>query len=59
MAAPVYTMVEMAKVYCLNVYKYLKYLLEHLPEILMSDACLAKLALWAQGVTEVCSGTME
>ena len=59
MAAPVYTMVEMAKVYCLNVYKYLKYLLEHLPETPMSDACLAKLAPWDQGITEACSGAIQ
>lgn len=58
-SAIVYTVVEMAKAYSLNVYKYLKYLLEHLPETPMSDDCLAKLAPWDQGITEACSGAME
>ncbi len=58
-SAIVYTMVEMAKAHGLNVYKYLKYLLERLPDTPMSDACLAKLAPWDQDVKEACSGPME
>ena len=58
-SAIVYTIVEMAKAYSLNVYKYLKYLLEHLPETPMSAACLDKLAPWNQDVKNACSGAME
>ena len=43
----------------LNVYKYLKYLLEHLPETPMSIACLDKLAPWNRDVKKACSGAME
>lgn len=58
-SATVYTMVEMAKAYDLNVYKYLKYLLERLPGTPMTDACLAKLAPWDTEVIEACSGAIE
>ena len=58
-SAIVYTIVEMAKAYSLNVYKYLKYLLEHLPETPMSIACLDKLAPWNRDVKKACSGAME
>lgn len=42
----VYTMVEMARAHGLNIYKYLKYLLERLPGTKMADSALAKLAPW-------------
>lgn len=58
-SAIVYTIVEMARAYSLNVYKYLKYLLEQLPEMPMSAACLDKLAPWNRDVKEACSGAME
>ena len=41
----VYTMVEMAKAYGLNIYGYLKFLLEHRPCKDMTDEQLAELAL--------------
>lgn len=56
--AIVYTMVEMAKAYNLNVYKYLCYLLERLPGTPMTDNALAALAPWNETVTASCSGTM-
>lgn len=43
-SAVVYTMVEMAKVHDLNVYKYLKFLLEQRPKKEMTDDQLAELA---------------
>lgn len=43
-SAMVYTMVEMAKAHNLNIYKTLKYLLEHLPETRMADSELSRLA---------------
>ena len=57
-SAMVYTMVEMAKAYSLNIYKYLKYLLEHLPETRMADSELSRLAPWNPEVIGRCSGTM-
>ena len=53
------TIVEMAKVYNLNLYEYLKYLLEHRPNKDMSDDELAKLAPWSEEVQEKCSKQME
>ena len=44
----VYTMVEMAKAYNLNIYEYLKFLLEHRPNIQMTDGELAGLAPWSE-----------
>ena len=43
-SATVYTMVEMARAHELNIYKYLKYLLECLPDTKMTDDSLSKLA---------------
>ena len=43
-SAIVYTMVEMARAYDLNIFEYLKYLLEHRPNDQMSDDQLALLA---------------
>ena len=57
-SAVVYTMVEMAKAHNLNVYKYLNYLLEHLPGTKMTDTALGKLAPWDEDVIARCSGAM-
>ena len=57
-SATVYTMVEMAKAHNLNIYKYLNYLLEHLPGTKMTDTELGKLAPWDENVIAVCSGAM-
>lgn len=54
----VYTMVEMAKAYGLNIYKYLNFLLEQLPETVMTDEELSKLVLWNETVQAICSGAM-
>ena len=53
----VYTMVEMAKVHGLNIYKYLNFLLEQLPGTVMTDEELSKLVPWNENVQEICSGT--
>ena len=57
-SAMVYTMVEMDKEHNLNIYKYLKYLLEQLPGTSMSDDEFAKLVPWNDEVQIVCSGAM-
>lgn len=57
-SATVYTMVEMAKAHNLNIYKYLNYLLGHLPGTKMTDTALGKLAPWDENVIAVCSGAM-
>ena len=57
-SAIVYIMVEMAKAHDLNVYKYLNYLLERLPNTKMTDAALAKLVPWDPEVIAKCSGPM-
>ena len=49
-SAIVYTMVEMAKVNGVNVYRYLTYLLEKLPNDRVSDDELELLALWNETV---------
>lgn len=41
-------MVEMAKAHELNVYRYLKFLLEHRPSKEMADEQLADLASWSE-----------
>lgn len=53
-SALVYTMVEMAKANELNIYKYLKYLLEHRPSEAMSDEQLETLTPWSEEVQNVC-----
>lgn len=53
------TIVEMAKAYNLNLYEYLKYLLEHRPSKEMSDDELAKLAPWSEAIQEKCSNKHE
>lgn len=57
-SAMVYTMVEMAVEHNLNIYKYLKYLLEQLPGMVMSDDEFAKLVPWNDEVQSVCSSAM-
>ena len=58
-ASPVvYTMVEMDRTHKLNIYKYLKYLLEKLPRTKVKDEALAKLALWNPKGIARCSGPM-
>lgn len=49
------TIVEMAKAYELNLYEYLKFLLEHRPNENMSDKELDHLAQWSTEVQELCS----
>ena len=44
----VYTMVEIAKAHDLNIYEYLKFLLEHRPAKEMTDDQLAELAPWSE-----------
>lgn len=53
------TMVEMAKAYDLNLYEYLKYLLEHRPSEKMSDEDLAKLMPWNEEVQLACNNKVE
>lgn len=48
------TMVEMAKAYGLNLYEYMKYMLEHRPRKDMSDAELSKFAPWNDTVRGLC-----
>ena len=57
-SAMVYTMVEMAKAHNLNIYKYLNYLLVHLPSTIMTDEALGRLAPWDPDVIAECSGGM-
>ena len=47
-SAVVYTMVEMARAHNLNIYGYLKFLLEHRPNQNMTDEQLAELAPWSE-----------
>ena len=49
----------MAKAYELNLYEYLKYLLEHRPNRDMSDEELAKLAPWNEDVQNKCGKKNE
>lgn len=57
-SAMVYTMVEMARAHKLNIYKYLKYLLEKLPGTKLKDKELDKLCPWNEEVIANCSGTI-
>lgn len=43
----------------LNLYEYLKFLLEHHPNKRMSDNELANLAPWSETVQELCRNKME
>ena len=51
--AVVYTMVEMAKAHDLNVYEYLKFLLEHRSSKEMRDEQLAELAPWSEKLQSI------
>ena len=53
-SATIYTMVEMAKAHNLNIYPYLKYVLEHRPNKSWSEKELARLAPWNQDVIDDC-----
>ena len=53
------TIVEMAKAYHLNLYEYLKYLLEHRPNSDMTDEELDSLAPWNETVQQQCSNKTE
>lgn len=53
------TMVEMAKAYDLNLYEYLKFVLEHRPSKTMTDDELAILAPWSETVQQLCKNKME
>lgn len=48
------TIVEMAKAYTLNLYEYLKFLLDQRPSKKMSDEEFEKLAPWNEDVQELC-----
>ena len=52
-SAVVYTMAEMAKAHDLNVYGYLKFLLDHRPTKEMTDDQLAELAPWSQKLQSI------
>ena len=52
-SAVVYTMVEMAKAHDLNIYGYLKFLLEHRPTKDMTDDQLAELAPWSEKLQSI------
>lgn len=54
-SAGIYTIVEMASLYGLSRYKYLKYLLEHRPNVNMSDEELEQFAPWSKAVQEACA----
>ena len=53
------TIVEMAKAYDLNLYEYLKFLLENRPNKEMTDDQLAKLAPWSETVQALCKNKAE
>ncbi len=53
------TLVEMAKAYNINLYEYIKYILEQRPNKDMSDDELSKLAPWDEQVQEKCSNKIE
>ena len=52
-SAVIYTMVEMAKVHGLNIYGYLKFLLEHRPSEDMTDEQMAELAPWGEKLQSI------
>ncbi|MGN6713917.1 IS66 family transposase [Anaerocolumna jejuensis] len=53
------TIVEMAKAYGLNLYEYLKFLLEHRPSNKMSDSELAPLTPWNETVQKLFKNKIE
>ena len=52
-SAVVYTMVEMVKAHGLNIYGYLKFLLENRPSKNMTDEQLAELAPWSEKLQSI------
>ena len=52
-SAVVYTMVEMARAHDLNIYGYLKYLLEQRPSEEMTDEQLSELAPWSEKLQSI------
>ena len=52
-SAVAYTMVEMAKAHGLNIYRYLKFLLEHRPGKDMTDEQLADMAPWSEKLQSI------
>ena len=52
-SAVVYTMVEMAKAHGLNIFGYLKFLLEHRSDKEMTDEQLAELAPWSEKLQSI------
>jgi len=53
-SAIVYSIVEMAKAHDLNIYKYLKFLLEQRPNSKMTDDQLSAVLPWNKEVIEIC-----
>lgn len=53
------SIIAMAKAYDLNIYGYLKFLLEHRPNPEMSDEELDQLAPWNEAVQELCKANNE
>jgi hypothetical protein len=51
----IYTIVEMANLYGLSRYKYIHYLLEHRPDMDMSDEELERFAPWNKDVQAACA----
>ena len=51
--AVVYTIIEMAKAHRLNIYGYLKFLLEHRPDKDMTDEQLAELTPWSEKLQSI------
>lgn len=58
-SAVAYTIVEMAKAHNLNIYKYLTYILDHRPDMDMTDDQLALLAPWNPDVIQACNNELE
>lgn len=52
-SAVVYTIVEMAKAHGLNIYGYLKFLLEHRPGKEMTDEQMEELAPWSEKLQSI------
>ena len=53
------SIIAMAKAYDLNIYEYLKFLLEHRPNSDMSDDELDQLAPWNTSIQELCKNNNE
>lgn len=53
------SLIEMSKAYGLNVYEYLKFLLEHRPNKEMSDDELEQLAPWNESIQAICKTSNE